>query len=421
MTKEALPPTWKPQDYNDEFSVHRFFKSVYATIEELSNEDSFFRSDVTIPNDEEDGRIVYLIPQTTEDVHRAKELLEQFDRNKSFESAGLNRVVFALPEAPLPLFDAALEVYCLLEMEMDKELTSEDPLILPEIQQMLDDARSHLQNLIDHLTVPKPEKPVLWYYQGQPSHIGSPRVLRRFLSDRMRKVFPLTPKIRNELVVRRKPSPVVVNARKKLLMGILERNGQTLFGIEGNFPDASMCRTVLMKTGLYRFDQKAERWGFVSPKAIDDLGLRKVWELVENFFTEPDHEGKNPKDLFDRLAAPPFGVRAGLFPILFAAGLKAFAYTTSLARDNVYIADVLPGEIEQLCKEPERYLLKVYTLEPIVVEYLECLKTLFTTQQYESEEQDLVRITFESLKAWFRQLPAASLNAQILKPKGAPI
>ena len=414
LTKEAIPPTWKPQDYNDEFSIQRFFTSIYSTVNELSNQDSFFRTEITMPKPDEDGRIVYLIPQTTEDVQSANLLLKNLDLQKTFQSEGLNRVVFALPQDPLPLNDAALEVYCLLEMEQDKELIAEDPLILPEIQQMLDDARQHLQQLIDRLTLPKPERSLLWYHQGQTSYISSARVLRSFLSSRMREVFSMTPNIRNELIVRRKPSAVVVNARKKLLLGILERNGQSMFGIQGNFPDASICRTVLIKTGLYRLDSKSAVWGFATPKEIENPALRRVWQCVEEFFTEPDTQGKNPKILFDRLAAPPFGLRAGLFPILFAAGLKTFAYATSLARNSDYIADVLPSDVEQLCKEPDHYVLKVYKLEPALIDYLKYLNLIFSDQGQDAEGQDLIRVTFESIKAWLQNLPEASLSTQSL-------
>ena len=122
----------------------------------------------------------YVLANTADEVSRSKQALERLTKDDVFKFNGLERVVFALSSEPLPLTDAGLEVSSLLEMEQDKDLTSEDPLILPEIQQMLDDARSHLQQLIDRLTIPKPEQTVTWFYHGKSAEIATPRVLRRF-------------------------------------------------------------------------------------------------------------------------------------------------------------------------------------------------------------------------------------------------
>lgn len=414
LTKEARPPIWKPQEYNDEFSVRRFFISDYITIDQLAERDGFIASGVTVPKPDEDGRIFYVLATTADEVAQARPLLERLAQFDSFQADGLDRVVFAMPAEPLPLTDTALEVACLLEMEHDKELTSEDPLILPEIQQMLDDSRSHLQQLIDRLTIPKPDQIVSWFHHGRASEISSPRLLRRFLSDLMRRVYPSTPKISNELIVRKKPSAVVVNSRKKLLLALLERYGQEMFGIQGNYPDASICRTVLVGTGLYRKDSDSDRWSFISPKAVSEPGLRDVWKIVEDFFTESSSQGKSPSKLLEQLSLPPYGVRAGLFPVLVGAGLKAFAYTTSLSRDGVYIPDVMPSDIELMCREPDRYQLKVFDLKAAEIKYLETIRELFSSQPHHGDEQDLVRVSFEAVKAWLKQLPPAALSTRRL-------
>ena len=73
----------------------------------------------------------------------------------------------------------------------------------------------------------------------------SPRGLRTALSSIMEEVFEHCPRINNEMIVRHRPSAIVVNARKKLMLGILERSGMEGLGIVGNFPDSSMFRCVL--------------------------------------------------------------------------------------------------------------------------------------------------------------------------------
>src|SRR5262249_24662494 len=162
----------------------------------------------------------------------------------------------------------------------------------------------------------------------------------------------LTPRIRNEMIVRQKPSPILVNSRKKLLLGILERYGQPLFGIQGNFPEASIARTVLIHSKLY-VEGDAGGWRFATPEELpeDSAGLREVWSRVRMLLSAPSDRPKDLAGFFRSLAAPPIGVRAGLFPIFVASGLKAFPAPVSLLRDGEYVPDILPSEIELLCRE----------------------------------------------------------------------
>ncbi len=92
-------------------------------------------------------------------------------------------------------------------------------------------------------------------------------------------------------------------------MAILERSGQEDLGLEGFWPDVSLYRTILLNTGIYKMNG-VERWGYASPKDIQDPGLSAVWQRLSDFFTLPGL-AKNPKHLFQEIMKPPFGVRAG--------------------------------------------------------------------------------------------------------------
>jgi hypothetical protein len=358
-----------------------------------------------------DGRICYLLAETADEITQARTAIDSLSQSEDAEN---KRVVFAIPSEPLQIRDAATEVAALLSMERDSALIEADPLVLPEIKQMLDDARLHLKKLVDKLVLPS-SNGTEWIYCGLEFEIESPRQLEIFLSAITDTNYPDTPVIQNELIVKKKPTPTMVNSRKKALLALLERTGKEGLGITGNFPDAAIFRTVLLNTGLYAPFNNG--WGFTKPSAIQDPGLARVWELIEAFFRDPCPEGRSPQELFDALQAPPYGVRAGILPVLFAAGLKAFAVSTSLLKDGEYIADVLPSVIEELCKQPERFRVKVLALNPGTVSYLEELRHLFCQQEHLGDESDLLRKTFEALQAWLRQLPEAVRETrQLSKP-----
>lgn len=303
-------------------------------------------------------------------------------------------------------------------MQHDSKLVESDPLALAEIQQMTDDAREHLQKMVDKMTKPSRLGP-RWFYRGKEVTAESPRDLRRELSRMMLRVFPQTPRIHNEMIVRKKPSPIIVNARKKLLLGILERHGQEEFGIQGNFPDKSMFRTVLLHTGLYKKDRDG-RYGYVSPRAVTDPGLKVVWRKLQKFLTVPSDTPKSIANLFDELIAPPFGIRAGLLPILFAAGLKAFPSAIALTRNGEYVDDILPTEIEQLCRTPQHYRLAVLDLDDTRTNYLRKLHQKFTSVKgYEAAESDLIRLCFDAIESWKAQLPPAAMSTRRLSERTA--
>jgi len=409
LTKEAKPPAWKPVEYNDDFGVRRYLTGEYQTIGRLN---SYLNWDVVLDgvSNDCDGKVIYLVAENVEEFKEAEEAAR--------ERLNHERLMIAIPREPLPLRAAALEVACLTRMQLDRELVGSDPLALAEIQQMTDDAREHLQKLVDKLTKPSRLGP-RWFYRGDEVAGENSRDLRRELSQMMRRVFPKTPRIHNEMIVRKKPSPVVVNARKKLLLGILERHGQAEVGIEGNFPDKSMFRTVLLHTGLYKKDRHG-RWGYVAPHTVKDPGLKTVWRKIQEFLTIPSDTPKSIADFFDNLIAPPFGIRAGLLPILFAAGLKAFPSAISLTRNGAYVDDILPSEIEQLCRTPQHYRLTVLDMDDARTNYLRKLHRLFTSVKgYEAAENDLIRLCYDAIESWKAQLPPAAMSTRRLSERAA--
>ena len=410
LAKEAAPPTWRPGEYNDDFYVRRYLGGEYHDNATLTSYLRFEFPLESVPANC-DGKVLYILAETSEQLEQVEEVVQH--QLPEMDDSLTERVVLALPREPLALHEAALEVACLLRLQFDADLVESDPLVAPELQQMTDDARSHLQRLIDRLIHPGPDGP-RWFHRGREFAADSPRDLRKALSGIMREVYPLTPKINNEMIVRHKPSPQIVNARKKLLLGILERSGIENLGIEGNFPDASMLRTALIHTGLYRQNENG-RWQYALPEDIAEPGLKAVWTELQQFLTQPATDPKAFRPLFDQLMAPPYGVRAGLMPLLFAAALKAFPSALSLTKGGAYVTDILPSEIEQLCREPELYRLRVLQLNASEAVYLRDLHAVLTPEPIKAgQENDLIRLCFDALERWKAELPPAALATKRL-------
>ena len=408
LEREHPVPVWRPVEYNAAFGVRRFFDGRYHTVESLEEWLARDESSRVLPPTS-DGRIFYVLVENQSELDRVQELAR-------CGMEGEQQRLVALPREPLPISDAALELDALLSMSMDRALIESDPLAEAELHQMIDDAGSHLEGLLNVVTRPSALGP-RWYYRGEPLVLDSPRALREELSKITAKVFTLTPRIFNEMIVRNKPSAVVVNARKKLVLGILERPGQENLGIVGNFPDSSMFRSVLLNTGLYR--PAGDSWTYASPVEIDEPALSEVWGEFKDLFTAPIEGTKDLAGFFEKLQAPPFGVRAGVLPILFAAGLKAFASGIALSRQGEYITDILPSTIEALCRDPNSFELRVLELDKGARSYLERFLLLFgVAWQGQGGRAELIRTCFDALQSWKANLPAGAWTTRSLSEEG---
>jgi len=211
--------------------------------------------------------------------------------------------------------------------------------------------------------------------------------------------------------VRRKPSSIVINARKKVILGLLERYGQEALGIGGDSADKAIFRAVFLRSGLYRLE--GEAWRLARPHEISDPGLKAVWEQIHDFFSIP---GSKPVELLTRaLLDPPYGVREGLIPLLFAAALKAFPAPKALRAKATFLGDILPSTIEDICRYPEDFVLDVVALSDDEEEYLQAILALFAAwSPADGSGDDLVRRTFDGVRGWWNALPVAARTSTSL-------
>lgn len=402
LTREAPPPVWRPVEYNARTGVRRYLSSEYATVDGLQG----FLQEFELSNRWEpgtDGRVVYVLPRSPEEAKAAATIAAQVDDPRLF-------VVVANEVGALR--DAALDLWCLLRMHADHELIGRDPLVKTELDHLTDDVRTGLQPLLDRVLLPQVGGS-RWFYLGRALSVASVPQLRRILSETMAEVFPHTPEIESEMVVRRQPSSIVINARKKVELGLLERYGQEDLGIEGNFADKSIFRCVFHRSGLYR--PSGERWTLIAPEEVELPGLRAVWGRVRTFFSEPGVD-KKPRDLITTLLEPPFGVRAGLIPLFLAAGAKAFPTAMAIRKQGQFVDDLLPSVIEDMAKSPDDYRVDVVGLTEKEEQYLNGLIELFdpTPSQTGSNQGELLRACMDAVLLWRHRLPAAARGSRRL-------
>jgi hypothetical protein len=129
------------------------------------------------------------------------------------------------------------------------------------------------------------------------------------------KLFSESPRIRNELIVRRALSSASAAARRNLVEAMLTRTNQPALGIEGYPPERSMYESVLRATGLHVQDRSGQ-WRFTAPPQKHPTRLAPAWQKLSDLIFKPQPEPQPLDQLFGVLAAPPHGVIEGLQPVL---------------------------------------------------------------------------------------------------------
>ena len=412
LTSEAPPAPWKPIEYNVEYGIERSFDTCLVAARSVISAANV--AEVLPPATTADGVLYVAIPDSYAETAEAR---------KALAAATLDTgVIVALPRHVGPIAESALEVRALQLLRQDSSLLAEDPLAESEIAQMTDDAQSYLGQQLNRMAQPSAEGPeYLWDRRFR--EIKSAKELRQLLSEIMRRIYPLTPRIKNELIVRRRPRPVIVNARKKLILAILERSGTENLGLEGYRPDMSMFRTVLLLTGLYRrAGQPAgggeSVWRYASPSELEDHGLRQVWERLRDYLTVPTDHPKPLVGLVSQLSAAPYGVRQGIVPILLAAALRAFPGPISITLTNgEYVSDLLPSTIEAMAARPDEYQVLVPELTADQKAYLAQVAALFGFMEECAVEADPVRRCHDALVQWRSTLPHSALASRYLSSR----
>ena len=164
-------------------------------------------------------------------------------------------------------------------------------------------------------------------------------------------------------------------------------------GIQGNFPDASIFRTVLLNTGLY-CEGRQGAWRFAEPNELQDPGLARLAKFGNSSRTEQSGEAVHCLSNFRRRRS--------------ACG-QACCRCSSRARSGrsrrrsrcargAYVEDILPTVVEDICRNPDGYSLEV--LSEFAERGHAAVQSVFSGfDPAVTRQADLIRTSFDCLEA----------------------
>lgn len=173
-------------------------------------------------------------------------------------------------------------------------------------------------------------------------------------------LYPDAPEFRNEMLARRDLTSQGARARRDLLEGMVDKADHEQLDIEGYGPERAMYEAVLRRTGIHR--SVSGRWQFVGPYHTDELNFGPVWSAIESAFDEAVERQMPLTELYDRLMAPPFGLKDGPLPVLVTAALLSRTDDVALYEEGTFLTRISADTVERLARNPDRFTVKGYAI-----------------------------------------------------------
>lgn len=198
----------------------------------------------------------------------------------------------------------------------------------------------------------------IWYNLMEEYEVTGMGALARLGSDLADAIYHSSPRIHNELLNRSNPSSNAIAAQKVLLKNMVLRGSSSRLGIEGYPAEGGLYESLLAKTGLHHSSNSGAR--FVEPARRDPAHLFALWRDTDKLLARAIREPVSAAEIYSMWAAPPFGVRAGLRPVLLLAYLM-----TRLDRYTIYLQNSLEValtdlSVDWLVQDPAHMTLRIY-------------------------------------------------------------
>lgn len=308
------------------------------------------------------------------------------------------------------LREATSEVLALQRVQINRPELYSDPVAMREYKDRLAAAEQNEDELLAAFI----ETPEIgeWYWKQIKLAVDNKRKLQQELSRILDKVYHAAPVFKNELINREKPSAQATAARNKLIAALLHNVDKQDLGIE-KYPAEKGIYLALLKAA--RLHKEIDgKWQLASPnKDENPLNIYPVWEKITDFLEKTENKPRSFAELNADLKAPPYGVKEGVLPILYATAFLCYQHELALYEDNVYTPYFTEQHLERFVKRPDYFTVQRFRISGMrATIFKQYVKALYGDTE---QSKSLISIV-KPLAKFMTELPEFAKNTKNLSP-----
>lgn len=375
-----------PKKYNNEFTMTRFFRYEYMSVEEFLNidNDSVFFSKQQFC----DGKIIALFTQS--EVNYSDQIKEKIARYQN------GKLVVLYNSNVFNLLDQLQEYEVIQELKKDVTFFSveENKVLLKEMPIIEEDLESVISKYVED-TFGDDSGKITYFFNEEKVKVSVDKKLSEVIDTLCYEIYPAAISVNNELINKENVSTPPIKKSRKIIIETLLSKSETESFMKGTSSEATIYRALFVGTGI--IDEKYQK------------NVKEVLDIFDLFILGASMEKSSLLDLINELTSEPIGMRRGIIPIYLAFAISKRNEDIIIYFDKKEVA-ITPDIILNMCETPEDYYIYI-SLEDVKKEkYIADLCNMFSVQNNQKLTDSRIANAFTGMQRWFRSLPQVTKN-----------
>lgn len=282
-------------------------------------------------------------------------------------------VLVGTAKDPAAILQAGIALVALEELFHDSTL---DHVATREVEERIAAISQDIGSRLDEGFSPRSPQ-ATWYLWEKGTDIAAAphraidaRSYAALVSQACDEVYRYTPHVRNEMLGRHELTSNGARARRELLTALLAHASLPVLGFDQAryTPERAMYHGVVEYLGLHGMsaepgegleDGSLASHAVCRPDPQRNASVTAAWETLEKALTDAG-DPKPISEIYRTLMAPPYGIKAGVMPVLMVAALILRAEDVALFEDGSYCAHLIPEIVERMLSDsgPGRFAVK---------------------------------------------------------------
>jgi hypothetical protein len=255
-------------------------------------------------------------------------------------------VAIGIPPNYSRIEELGSELVCLQSVQGRPELEG-DQVGKREVTARISAARSELEEQL-RAAVAR----ATWTLAGRTCPVGTP--IARCASDLADSLYRDSPRLWSELINRDAPSSASVKARRDLIHAMLQNEHVENLGFEGFPAERGLYESLLKGTGLHRKVEDSDIWRLQPPDELHGATLIRLWDETRKLFSDTSKRVEAVD--IDRLwSDEPFGIRAGIRPILMTAFLLVHKGNLAVYKGGMFVPSLNDADLDEYLQDERRF------------------------------------------------------------------